>query len=86
MTRIVGLKGEDGYSKSVWQLNTRQAACLQVCSDRLEELITAVEEGWPVDCCAVHLRGALQALNELTGSDVTEDVLDSIFSQFCIGK
>ena len=86
VTRIVGLKGEDGYSKSVWQLNTRQAACLQVCSDRLEELITAVEEGWPVDCCAVHLRGALQALNELTGSDVTEDVLDSIFSQFCIGK
>ncbi|QDZ18385.1 tRNA modification GTPase MnmE [Chloropicon primus] len=84
--RTVGLQGGEGYSSSVWQLNARQASCLQVCSDRLEELITTVEEGWPVDCCAVHLRGALQALNELTGSDVTEDVLNSIFSQFCIGK
>jgi len=83
---LMGLANEEGYSNSVWQLNTRQASCLQACSDRLTELITTVEEGWPVDCCAVHIRGALAALNELTGSDVTEDVLSSIFSQFCIGK
>ena len=85
--RIVGLREEAQASDSgVWHLNPRQASCLEACKDRIDELIVTVEEDWPLDCCAVHLRGALQALNELTGSDVTEDVLNSIFSQFCIGK
>mmetsp|Transcript_2558 Transcript_2558/g.6025 ORF Transcript_2558/g.6025 Transcript_2558/m.6025 type:complete len:455 (-) Transcript_2558:960-2324(-) len=75
-----------GGESSVWQLNTRQAACLERCKERLDEVIGTVEDRWPIDCCAVHLREALAALNELTGSDVTEDVLDQIFSQFCIGK
>ena len=85
--RLAGIAAGAGAAESgVWQLNTRQAACLRVCCDALGDLVATIEGDWPIDCCAVHLREALGALNELTGSDVTEDVLDSIFSQFCIGK
>jgi tRNA modification GTPase len=35
---------------------------------------------------ALDLRGALDALGELTGATTTDDILERVFSEFCIGK
>jgi len=52
----------------------------------LETASAAVLEGVPHEMVLLDLYGSLAALNELTGEVVTEDILDRIFSTFCIGK
>ena len=46
----------------------------------------AIEQGVEPDIAEVDLREAIEALGEITGESVTQDVIDSIFSRFCVGK
>ena len=46
----------------------------------------AVAGGLPADFISIGLRGTVQALGEVTGESATEDLLDTIFAKFCIGK
>jgi tRNA modification GTPase len=45
-----------------------------------------LESGLPIDLVAADLRDAVAAYGEVTGDTVTEEVLDGIFSRFCVGK
>jgi tRNA modification GTPase len=67
-------------------INQRQAAALTQAKTALNHVQTAIAEQLPLDFWTIDLRGAIQALGEITGEEVTESVLDRIFSQFCIGK
>ncbi len=46
----------------------------------------AISRGEPLDLAAIHLHEALYALGEVTGDQVTDGLLDRIFSSFCVGK
>ena len=50
------------------------------------ELEKASEKLADLELCAEHLRSALKELKELIGEVTSEDVLDTIFSKFCVGK
>lgn len=52
----------------------------------LDEAAAAFRAGEPLDLCAIHLHEALHALGEVTGDNVTEEMLDELFSTFCVGK
>jgi tRNA modification GTPase len=52
----------------------------------LRDAVAGLEQGMPIDLAAVHLTVAVQALGEITGESVGEDLLAEIFSRFCIGK
>ncbi|MEM6614305.1 MAG: tRNA uridine-5-carboxymethylaminomethyl(34) synthesis GTPase MnmE, partial [Cyanobacteria bacterium P01_C01_bin.72] len=67
-------------------VNQRQAAALIRARVALEQVQQTVKNQLPLDFWTIDLRGAIQALGEITGEEVTESVLDRIFSRFCIGK
>ena len=67
-------------------INQRQAAALTRAQISLEQCTDTISNKLPLDFWTIDLRGAIQALGEVTGSEVTESVLDRIFSRFCIGK
>ncbi|HHX75738.1 MAG TPA: tRNA uridine-5-carboxymethylaminomethyl(34) synthesis GTPase MnmE, partial [Firmicutes bacterium] len=52
----------------------------------LVELLAATKAGMEIDLLAIDLNGALEALGEITGENVSSDLLQEIFSTFCIGK
>lgn len=67
-------------------INQRQAAALTRAKISLEQMQETITQQLPLDFWTIDLRGAIQALGEITGEDVTESVLERIFSRFCIGK
>lgn len=67
-------------------INQRQAAALTRAKVALEQVHVTLAENLPLDFWTIDLRAAIQALGEITGEEVTESVLDRIFSRFCIGK
>ena len=67
-------------------INQRQAAALTRGKISLEQCTETITNKLPFDFWTIDLRGAIQALGEVTGEEVTESVLDRIFSKFCIGK
>ncbi|WGV28545.1 tRNA uridine-5-carboxymethylaminomethyl(34) synthesis GTPase MnmE [Halotia branconii] len=67
-------------------INQRQASALIQAKISLEQVKTTIAEKLPLDFWTIDLRGAIHALGEITGEEVTESVLDRIFSKFCIGK
>ncbi|MCY7321268.1 MAG: tRNA uridine-5-carboxymethylaminomethyl(34) synthesis GTPase MnmE [Phormidesmis sp. CAN_BIN36] len=67
-------------------INQRQAAALTRAKASLEQVQTTIANQLPLDFWTIDLRSAIQALGEIIGEDVTESVLDRIFSRFCIGK
>jgi tRNA modification GTPase len=64
----------------------RQIEALTRAKSALEQAEATISEGHPVDLITVDVRAALAALGEVTGETVTAELLDEIFSRFCVGK
>ncbi|UBF29494.1 tRNA uridine-5-carboxymethylaminomethyl(34) synthesis GTPase MnmE [Kovacikia minuta CCNUW1] len=67
-------------------INQRQAFALSQAKAALQQVQETIANQLPLDFWTIDLRTAIQALGEILGEDVTESVLDKIFSRFCIGK
>lgn len=67
-------------------INQRQKACLLRVVQSLEHVLLAIADQLPLDFWTIDLRAAISAIGEITGEEVTESVLEQIFSRFCIGK
>ena len=52
----------------------------------LLEAISAMERGEDLDCVTIDLNEAWMRLGEITGQTVGEEIIDRIFSKFCLGK
>lgn len=67
-------------------LNTRHVALLTQAIQSLQEVVTAIEMGMPVDLIQIDFTKAWDLLGEITGESVQDELLDKLFSQFCLGK
>lgn len=66
--------------------NVRHKAALDRARSSLVEVHRAMDDGLPPDIVAVDLQEARDSLEEIIGTVTNDDILDRIFSQFCIGK
>lgn len=66
--------------------NVRHQAALDQAHGALVQAEESLRAGMANELTAVDLRAAADALGEITGAITTDEVLEQIFSMFCIGK
>jgi len=66
--------------------NIRHEQCLKRAAKSLDDARQAVRSMIPVDLVSIDIKAALEAVGEITGDSITEDIVDRIFHDFCIGK
>lgn len=64
----------------------RQFADLSRAKEALEESLAQLREGVPLDLCCVGIENAMSAVGQVSGREISEDVVTDIFSKFCVGK
>ena len=78
---------KDGFmEESSFVNDERQADILRRAKRHLEEARQSIASGVGEDFVSIDLRSAWEKLGEITGETVGEDIIDEIFSRFCIGK
>lgn len=80
------LLGGAGLTGETLVTNPRHRDALSRGVEHLQSAVEALDLGVPIDLVAVDVTAAVQALGEVTGETVGEDLLATIFSRFCIGK
>lgn len=66
--------------------NSRQQVCLARAKTALEQALLGAQLKELQDLISIDVKSAILALDEITGELITDDVLDNIFTNFCIGK
>ncbi len=66
--------------------NARQISLLKKCLNIIEEIKNELENETPVDLVEINIREIWETLGEITGEVYKDELLDEIFSKFCLGK
>ncbi len=66
--------------------NARHKSLVEQALKDIEQALGAYEYGMPLDIMSIEIDAAAQSLGEITGENVSEAVLEGIFSRFCVGK
>jgi len=78
--------GRLGPKNSAVILNSRHKEVLLRADRDLGEALSALDSSVPLDMVTIDIRNVLESLGEITGESVTENLIDKIFSEFCVGK
>lgn len=64
----------------------RHKEALEKAARSMKQVLEAIQAHLPLDCLAIDLKEAWEALGEIIGETVSEDLVEHIFTRFCIGK
>ncbi|TCW39356.1 tRNA uridine-5-carboxymethylaminomethyl(34) synthesis GTPase MnmE [Laceyella sacchari] len=78
--------GKMDMGEGTYVSNARHIHLLNQAKESVDEVIQGIEAGMPLDMVEIDLKNAWQYLGEVIGDAVAEDLIDQIFSQFCLGK
>lgn len=76
---------KDDLRENILITNLRHKEALQKCKNSLENALDSLKN-YPIDITSLDLKEATFHLGEITGINITEELLNKIFSQFCVGK
>ena len=82
---IVDEKVEDSSEKLIIT-NVRHKTALEKTKEAIRNIFETIDMGLPMDLISVDLKEALDSLSEITGEISSEDILDHVFGNFCVGK
>jgi len=80
------IKGEVSLNSEILITNIRHKNLIDKAIESIDYAIDAHERGMPLDMITVDIVDCAQYLGEVTGESVSEDVMNEIFSRFCLGK
>ena len=66
--------------------NIRHKTQIHYAIESIEKSIESIEENLPVDMISISIKQTLEDLGKITGQNVSEDIIQEIFSKFCLGK
>lgn len=78
--------GETQAADMLYITNARHQTALENSAAALKRVIGAIDSGMPSDIASIDLNIAIDALGEITGATVSEDIVNEIFHRFCVGK
>lgn len=79
-------KGDVSFNDQVYISNVRQKNALIDARESMEKVLESIENGMPEDFYSIDLMDAYESLGSITGESVGEDLVNEIFSRFCMGK
>lgn len=79
-------EGNLSFNDEIYITNVRQKAALQDAKEALLQVLESIRNGMPEDFYSIDLMAAYEALGSITGETIGEDLVNEIFSKFCMGK
>ena len=79
-------QGELTFNDEIYITNVRQKTALQDAYAALERVNDSIAADMPEDFYSIDLMDAYEALGKITGETIGEDLVNEIFSKFCMGK
>ena len=77
---------EISYNDEVYITNIRQKQAIEEAKESIEQVIQSIHAKMPEDFYSIDLMNAYACLGKIIGEDVDEDLMNEIFSKFCMGK
>ena len=78
--------GELSFNDEVYITNMRHKAAIQDAYNSLQKVIVSIDNDMPEDFYSIDLLDAYESLGSITGETIGEDLVNEIFSKFCMGK
>ena len=66
--------------------NERHKNQIRKAKENINQAIISIQNNMPIDISSIHIKQALEDLGEITGKNVSENIINEIFSKFCLGK
>lgn len=66
--------------------NIRHKQAIKNAKDSIKQAVEVIESLMPIDITAIYFKQGIEEINKITGENVTEDIINEIFSKFCLGK
>jgi len=84
--RSMFLKGKLSFNEEVYITNARQKSALADALESMKKVVESIDAGMPEDFYSIDLMDAYESLGNITGEAIGEDLVNEIFSKFCMGK